>query len=66
MRRFYNAQQFNQPLADWDTSGVGAFYKMFYNATEFNQPFGLDTSSVTDMESMFKVRFECPRLPGAA
>ena len=51
---FYNADAFNQPLADWDVSNVTDMSYMFYNADAFNQPLAdWNVSNVTDMSYMF-------------
>ena len=48
------AESFNQPIGDWNVSGVTNMRNMFYNATSFNQPIGdWDVSNVADMSQMF-------------
>ena len=34
---FYSASDFNQPIANWNTSSVADMTGMFYNAYDFNQ-----------------------------
>ena len=51
---FAGAENFNQPIGDWDVSNVTDMSFMFYNAKSFNQPLThWDTSKVTDMRAMF-------------
>jgi surface protein len=51
---FYDATNFNRPLASWDVSGVRTMASMFRSATAFNQPLSSwNTSKVTDMSTMF-------------
>jgi surface protein len=51
---FYNATEFNQPIASWDTSNVTNMYGMFRNAPAFNQTIGSwNTANVTNMGIMF-------------
>lgn len=51
---FYNAQAFNQPIGNWNTSKVIRMNHMFFGATSFNQPIDYwTTSSVTTMQQMF-------------
>ena len=53
-RMFYDAVDFNQPLATWDTSAITDMREMFTHAVAFNQPLATwDTSAVTDMHGMF-------------
>ena len=52
---FQAANAFNQPITDWDTSGVKNMRNMFFFAFAFNQSLtDWDTLSATDMESMFQ------------
>jgi surface protein len=37
---FWSAENFNQPLANWNTSSVTDMSWMFYEAIAFNQPLG--------------------------
>ena len=37
---FYEASAFNQPIGEWDVSGVTNMVRMFYEASAFNQPIG--------------------------
>ncbi len=51
---FYNRQNFNQAIENWDVSHVTKMSSMFDNAPLFNQPIGnWDVSNVTNMERMF-------------
>ena len=51
---FKDAGNFNQPLADWNTSNVQDMFYMFLKASSFNQPLAdWDTSRVEDMSCMF-------------
>ena len=51
---FFKANEFNQPLNNWNVSSVTLMSTMFYQAYDFNQPLSFwNTSSVTDMENMF-------------
>ena len=50
---FSGMQNFNADISSWNTSGVTNMDQMFYGASAFNQPLSFDTSSVTDMQSMF-------------
>ena len=55
-----NRDNFNEPLAGWDTSGVTTMNSMFHHAdgvSGFNQPLAFDTNLVTDMGSMFNKAF---------
>jgi len=57
---FYNrygttTMSFNQPIGDWDTSGVIYFQGMFQNHQTFNQDLSKwNTSNGTNMGSMFR------------
>lgn len=52
---FFNAESFNQPLDNWDTSNVTNMQFTFLGANAFNQDLGnWDTSNITDMTFMFK------------
>ena len=47
---FGNAENFNQPIGNWNVSNVTTMKAMFNNAANFNQPIGSwITSKVTDM-----------------
>jgi hypothetical protein len=49
-----NADSFNQPIGNWDVSGVIDMSLMFCQADSFNQPIGnWDVSGVIDMSLMF-------------
>ena len=59
---FYQAREFNQYIGDWDTSKVENFYLFLGDARKFNngeaaglsgQPLNWNTSSATNMVSMF-------------
>jgi surface protein len=51
---FKGAEEFNQPIGDWDVSSVTHMGQMFRGATNFNQPVGdWDVSGVTNMRAMF-------------
>ena len=53
---FYEANSFNHPIADWNTSSVTDTSYMFYhaNSESFNQPVGnWDTISVTGLVGIF-------------
>ena len=51
---FFQAQAFDQPLNNWDTSKVTNMSWMFRSAQAFNQPLNnWDTSKVTSMLGMF-------------
>ena len=52
---FYGASAFNQPIGNWDTSGVtNNMSSMFRDASNFNQPIGdWNVSAVTKMNGMF-------------
>jgi surface protein len=51
---FNTASSFNQPIANWDVSGVANMYAMFYYTSAFNQPIGnWNVSNVTNMSYMF-------------
>ena len=51
---FVPLQNFNEYIADWDTSSVSTMYLMFYQASAFNQPLNSwDVSQVGTMFSMF-------------
>ena len=52
---FAYAEAFNQPLENWDVSGVTDMSGMFSGAAKFNQPLEKwDVSNVTNMTEMFK------------
>ena len=52
---FRDADSINQPIGDWDVSGVTDMSGMFRSATSFNQPLGnWDVSSVINMNGMFQ------------
>jgi surface protein len=52
---FFSADSFNQPLNNWDVSGVTSMRDMFSSADLFNQPLNSwDVSNVTDMRNMFR------------
>lgn len=52
---FWDAEIFNQDIANWDVSGIQTFDNMFDNATAFNQDLSAwDTSSATSMKEMFR------------
>ena len=47
---------FNQPIGEWDVSGVTDMYRIFYDNTAFNQPIGnWDVSGIIDMSYMFYI-----------
>jgi len=47
---------FNQPIGNWDVSGVTTMFRMFVFANNFNQPIrDWDVSNVADMSEMFAV-----------
>ena len=48
---FFGASAFNQPLADWDVSGVTNLEKTFHDARAFNQP--LNDWDVSRVESLY-------------
>ena len=51
---FGNAEEFNQPINNWNTGNVKDMNWMFCNAENFNQPINnWNTSEVTDMNWMF-------------
>jgi surface protein len=51
---FMNAEAFNQPIGDWDTSKVSNMRFMFSRAKSFNQPVdGWNISNVEDSMLMF-------------
>jgi surface protein len=55
-RMFYNAEQFNQNISQWNVSSVKDMNSMFYNARQFNQDIGdWNVSLVEDMQFMFKL-----------
>lgn len=52
---FRNAPAFNQPLNNWNTSGVTNMTQMFMQASSFNQNIGSwNVSNVTNMNNMFR------------
>jgi hypothetical protein len=51
---FGNAENFNQPIGNWDVSNVTTMDGMFQTARKFDQPIGdRNTSNVTNMWIMF-------------
>jgi hypothetical protein len=51
---FSRATSFDQPLGDWNVSGVTDMSNTFYSATSFNQPLGgWEVSSLRDISYMF-------------
>jgi surface protein len=51
---FRGASSFNQPLNNWDVSGITNFLTFFDGATSFNQDLsGWDVSSAVNMSQMF-------------
>jgi surface protein len=51
---FTDAISFNQPIGNWDISGVSDLSSMFSGASSFNQSLeNWDVSGVTDMDYMF-------------
>jgi surface protein len=51
---FEGCTKFNQPIGNWNTSGVDNMSGMFTGATIFNQDIGnWNTSNVTNMNNMF-------------
>ena len=53
---FQDLRNFDADVSNWETSGVTTMSQMFYSASSFNQPLSFDTSSVTSMFRMFRVR----------
>jgi len=53
---FYDLQNFNADVSNWDTSKVTNMDRMFMVRSVFNQPLNFDTSKVTTMQNMFHVR----------
>jgi surface protein len=52
---FYNAENFNSNISNWDTRKVEWMQEMFYGAKSFNQEIGKwNVSSVKGMNNMFK------------
>lgn len=52
---FRDCTVFNQPLDNWDTTGIDSCGGMFWNAAAFNQDLGnWNMSSVTSMATMFR------------
>ena len=52
---FFDYENFNQPIGNWDVSNVTEMSYMFWSAYAFNQPIGdWDVSSVTNMIGMFQ------------
>jgi surface protein len=51
---FFDAENFDGAIGDWDVSNVTTMNGMFEEAISFNQPIGdWDVSSVTNMSAMF-------------
>jgi surface protein len=51
---FCGASAFNQPIGEWNVSGVTNMPSMFCRASAFNQPIeGWNVSGVTNMVEMF-------------
>lgn len=51
----FSGTTYNNPLSNWDVSGMTLFTSCFNNANEFNQDISMwDTSSAIDMRSMFQ------------
>ena len=54
MANYFESNNFNQDIGNWDTSNVTSMNRMFYNNSNFNQDIGnWDTSNVTSMGEMF-------------
>ncbi|WP_300485559.1 BspA family leucine-rich repeat surface protein, partial [uncultured Brachyspira sp.] len=52
---FYETDNFNQPLDNWDTSNVKNMYGMFFKAESFNQDLNSwNTNNLQDTNCMFK------------
>jgi surface protein len=52
---FFGCTKFNQPIGNWNTSGVNNMNAMFNGATLFNQDIiSWNTSNVTNMSTMFQ------------
>ena len=52
---FMQAYSFDQPLNNWDVSGVTNMYAMFQQAYKFNKPLNnWNVSNVTNMSTMFQ------------
>ena len=54
-RMFFNSDDFNQDIGDWDVSSATNMKEMFFSMKFFNQDLSnWNTSNVTDMSYMFR------------